>query len=126
MPNDEPSYVSFESRGDAEVGTILGSDVVEASRVGEFGKYLMQYVAEHPGIRLMLNFNQVEYMSSSTLTELIRVKEAIEKSGGQFGICGLRRDVRRVFQVTNLERHMNVHPDEDVASAIERFGGAPA
>lgn len=126
MPNDEQSYALFEIRGDVHVGTILGSSVVEASSVGAFGKYLMDYVAKHPGIKLMLNFAQVEYMSSSTLTELIRVKEQLESTGGRFGICGVRKDVLRVFQVTNLEKHMNVHGDEDIASAIERFGATPA
>ncbi len=72
----------------------------------------------------MLNFAQVEYMSSSTLTELIRVKELIEDSCGRFGICGLRKDVRRVFQITNLEKHMNVFAEEDVAAAVQKFEDA--
>lgn len=128
MPNDEQSqsYVLFETRGDVHVGTIAGSSVVEAATVGAFGKFLMNYVRKNPGIKLMLNFGRVEYMSSSTLTELIRVKEQLESSGGQFGICGLRRDVHRVFQITNLEGHMNVHADEDISTAIERFRTAPA
>lgn len=126
MPNDQQAYVQFEVRDDVHVGTINGSSVVEAASVGAFGKFLMNYVQNNPGIKLMLNFAHVEYMSSSTLTELIRVKERLEGSGGLLGICGLQRDVHRVFQITNLEGHMNVHADEDVSSAIERFGTAPA
>ena len=126
MPVNDESFVLFEMRGQIHVGAIAGSSVVEAASVGAFGKYLMGYVKKNPGIKLMLNFAHVEYMSSSTLTELIRVKEALEASGGQLGICGLRKDVHRVFQITNLEGHMNVHPDEDITSAIERFKSAPA
>lgn len=126
MPKADRSYVLFEVNGDVHVGAIVDSSVVEAATVGAFGKFLMNYVREHPGIKLMLNFANVEYMSSSTLTELIRVKEQLEGSGGQFGICGVKRDVHRVFQITNLEGHMNVHADEDVSSAIKRFRGAHA
>lgn len=126
MPADNREYVHFDIQNDVHVGTIVGSSVVEAGSVGAFGKFLMNYVRKNPGIKLMLNFAHVEYMSSSTLTELIRVKEQLERSGGQFGICGLQRDVHRVFQITNLEGHMNVHTDEDLSSAIERFRTAPA
>lgn len=125
MPN-EKAYVEFETHGDVHVGTIVDSSVVEAATVGAFGKFLMNYARSNPGIKLMLNFARVEYMSSSTLTELIRIKEELERTGGQFAICGLHRDVHRVFQITNLEGHMNVHADEDVDSAIERFRSAPA
>lgn len=121
MAHEDQAYVRFESRGGVQLGTILDSGVVEASSVGAFGRFLVQYAEDHPGARVLLSFSEVEYMSSSTLTELIRVKEVLENSGGKLGICGLRKDVRRVFQITNLEKHMNVQPEEDIAKALDAF-----
>jgi anti-anti-sigma factor len=81
----------------------------------------LDHVEKNPGVKLLLCFANVEYMSSSTLTELIKVKEAVEGSGGKLGICSLRPDVRRVFQITNLEEHLNVYAFETIDEAIQAF-----
>lgn len=121
MANDKPVYLQFDPRGKATLGAVIGAGVVEASGVADFGRELDRYIEGHPGVDLLLDFDRVEYMSSSTLTELIRAKELTEAHGGHLGICRLRDDVRRVFKVTNLIEHLNVIEDDDVDNAIEQF-----
>lgn len=121
MANDKPRYLQFEPRGEVTLGTLIGSGVVEASHVADFGRELFRYIGTHPGVNMLLDFGGVEYMSSSTLTELIRAKELAEGDGGHIGICCLRSDVNRVFRITNLSEHLNVIEADHVDSAIEQF-----
>lgn len=112
--------VSFDDREIVHVGTIRTSSVLSAGNVAEFGNEVLAYVAAHPGVNLVLNFEHVDYLSSAVLNELLRINKAVHTGGGQLRLCAVSAVILEVFQITNLDKLFTIHTD-DLESDIKRF-----
>lgn len=121
MTTKPTSQLNFEVRGNITVGTIQASNMFDAMNVTEFGNEAIQYLKENPGTKLLLNFESVDYMSSAALTELLRINEEVKKTDGSVRLCSLTPDIRKVFEITNLEKLFVIHGDDSVESALKRY-----
>jgi len=115
----EESLLDFREEGRITVGTIHSASVLDALNVTEFGQEAVQYVESNPGLHLLLNFENVGYLSSAVLTELLRIKEAAEKTGGTLRLCAVNTDIRKVFEITNLDKVFVIYGSLD--DALHRY-----
>ena len=111
--------VTFEDHGVITVAVIKATRVLDALNVTEFGQELLGYVNEHSNTHLLINFEHVHYLSSAVLTELLRVKEAVESGNGSLKLCALNKDIRRVFEITNLDKIFVIYDEAD--GAVHRY-----
>ena len=65
--------------------------------------------------RILLDFANVESISSTGLGRLITWQKTISKAGGKLRLCGLRPKIREVLNSSRLDRLFEVHPDEEAA-----------
>jgi anti-sigma B factor antagonist len=121
MEPEKTPLVEYEQHGSITVGTVRAARVLDAVNVTEFGNRLLEYVDEHPGVHLLLNFAQVNYLSSAALTELLKVNEATQRTGGGVRLCALSPEIASVFQITNLDKLFLVEPGETVDHALHRY-----
>ncbi len=119
--NAQQPRLSFEVHGPITVGTLDEANMLDAMNVTEFGNEVLKYVDSKQQLQLLLNFQNVDYMSSAALTELLRINEAVRKLSGSVRLCGLTKDIRKVFQITNLEKLFVIHEDDTVNAALKRF-----
>lgn len=113
--------LAFAPHGRITVGTIESASVLDAINVAEFGQAVLGYVQRERDVHLLLDFSNVNYLSSAVLTELLRVKEAVEEGGGALRLCGLNDDIRKVFAITNLDKVITLYPDGDLDEAVAKF-----
>ncbi len=118
--------IKFETVGQIAVGTVFDANMLDAMNVADFGNQVMAYVQPKARLNLLLNFEHVDYMSSAALTELLRVNDAVRKGEGSVRLCGLSKDIRKVFQITNLEKLFVIHDGDTAAAATKRFERALA
>jgi anti-sigma B factor antagonist len=111
--------VEFEERGRITVAHIRSADVLDELNVGQFGAELLGFAKANPNANLLLDFAEVKYLSSAVLTELLRVKRALASGEGNLRLAGLKPEIRKVFEITNLDKIMTIHPDVD--SAVPRY-----
>ena len=116
--NDTP-LVTFETIGSITVGRIGAASVLDAVNVTQFGNEVLEFVKNRPGINLMLDFVHVDYLSSAVLTELLRINQVIQKGRGNLRLCGLKPDVHKVFEITNLDKVFTIYGES--AQALKRF-----
>jgi anti-sigma B factor antagonist len=115
------TMLAFESHGRITVGTVESASVLDALNVAEFGQAVLSFVERQRDLQLLLDFSNVNYLSSAVLTELLRIKEAAEKGGGTMRLCGLNDDIRKVFTITNLDKVLVLYGDtEDGITKFER------
>ncbi|MFO8061081.1 MAG: STAS domain-containing protein [Bacillota bacterium] len=93
--------------------------MLDAVNVTQFGNEVLEFVKKHPGINLMLNFANVDYLSSAVLTELLRINQAVQDARGSLRLCGLKNEVRKVFEITNLDKIFTIYGDYQ--QALKRF-----
>lgn len=103
------SLVKFDERGLITVGHIHATSVLDAMNVSQFGQEVIGYVKQHAGLHLLLDFGRVEYLSSAVLTELLRISQACKEVGGSLRLCCLSNDIRKVFEITNLDRMFTIY-----------------
>lgn len=121
MPANPQAQLSFEEHGKITVATIHDANMFDTVNVSHFGNTVLEFIKDKPGLRLLLNFEKVDYMSSAALTELLRINEALRKDKGTVRLCNLTKDIRKVFEITNLEKLFVIHENDDVQTALTRF-----
>ena len=119
--SDKP-LIEFEVRGAITIGAITAGSVLDAMNVSHFGSQVGAYVKENPGIRLLLDFHLVEYLSSAVLTELLRINQSCKESGGELKLCAINKDIAKVFEITNLDKVFTIYagPAADAALKFAR------
>ena len=78
---------------------ILDESVLEDIRV-TLGQLVE--AAAHP--KLLLDFSQVDHMSSAALGLLINIHKSIREKNGQLRLCGIQPQIFEVFVTTKLNK----------------------
>lgn len=120
MGNKKPPLVEFTVHGKATLGVIVDPNVLNPIHVMNFGKFVIAYAEKNLGTNLLLSFDNVEFLSSSAITELIRIKDSLENSGGRLGLSGISDNIRKVFEITNMIKLLHVY-SESTDVALQRM-----
>ena len=123
---DAKPLLTYEIVDGITVGTVTGTSMLDQTTVSDFGHQAVAYVSDKPGLRLLLNFKNVAYMTSQGLTELLRIADALKKTAGTVRVCNVAPEIYRVFKITNLDGMFSVYEREEVASAVRRYNRALA
>lgn len=98
-----------------EDSAILDTAVVEA-----IGAQLYELVEVRHAQKLVLDFSKVKFLSSSALGVLINLRNKAARIKGALVICGLRADLVKVFEITNLKKLFTFRANEE--EALAEFG----
>lgn len=121
MTEASNQLIRFKYSEPISIGTIEGTEVLDGLNVADFGNQVLEFLKDKSGVHLLLNFENVRYMSSAALTELLRINKALHDSKGSVRLCNLSCDIRKVFQITNLDKLFAIHDEENVEAATQRF-----
>lgn len=102
--DEQTIHVDFSVDGDVTIATITQSKMLDATNSVLFGTQVIDYLKSHDGIQLIVNFKNVNYMSSAGLTELLRINEALQAWGATVRLWGLNCDIHNVFCITHLDK----------------------
>lgn len=70
-------------------------------------------------IRLVLDFTDVNLVSSTLLSKLILLQRRVAGSGGKLRLCEMSPVIQQVFRTANLDRLFSI--DRDQRAALESF-----
>ncbi len=70
-----------------------------------------------PAPRMVLDFANVEYMSSAALGMLITVHKKIRQRGGHMALCQVRPEIYEVFSITKLNEVFQIYANRAQAMA---------
>lgn len=126
MPEASDQFVRFREDGPITIGTIFNSTMLDGVVVSEFGTQVLDFVGKRGRVNLLLDFSNVEYLSSAALTELIRINDSVVANGGSLRLCGLSPQIQKVFEITKFDRSFDVQAGETVEHAVGRFKRAIA
>jgi anti-sigma B factor antagonist len=110
---------SVEQIGVVTVARFIDSRIVDELAIREIDEQLEELASERDYCPLVLNFENVEFLSSSLLNSLIRMNAMIEASLGKLILCNLRPNIRKVFDITRLSTRFDIRENE--AKALAAF-----
>lgn len=62
--------------------------------------------------RIALDLSDLQFLDSTGLSVLLTEHHRVEALGGELVILSPTRRVRRVFQITGLDRYLNIRPEK--------------
>ena len=80
------------------------------------------------GTRVLVNFENVEYINSNCFRSLARMHQKLITNGGEMRICSLRRNVRQIFKFAKLDTGFHIYncEDEGITSFYSNLGRTDA
>lgn len=89
--------------------------ILEELSIQEIGEELDRLVDAEPGIRLLLNFRNVDHLSSAALGMLITLNKKVKERSGELKLSDINRQIFEVFKITRLNRVFEIHDTADQA-----------
>jgi anti-sigma B factor antagonist len=105
--------------GDVTVVRFVDRKILDELNIQELGQELFQLVEEDNKTRLLLNFQQVEFLSSAALGKLITLDKKVKAHGGKMKFSNIRPEIYEVFAITKLNKLFDIKDDE--ADALAAF-----
>jgi anti-sigma B factor antagonist len=91
--------------------------ILDAGSIQQLGEDLFQLVEAEGRDKLLLNFAEVEFLSSAALNRLIMLDKKVKESSGALKFCGICAGIMDVFAITRLDKHFEILDDESTAVA---------
>ncbi len=110
--------ISVNESGDVAVVKLTDEKVMDPERIQILGRELLS-LPDNNRERILINMENVKFLSSAAINKLIVLEKRIGKSGGQIKLSNLNPEVRDVFTITNLNSVFDIREEED--EALEAF-----
>ncbi len=112
-------HLRLETIDDITVVSFVDTKIVSEENIQEVGDQLYSLVEDEGHSRLLLNFGNIQYLSSAALGKLIQLKRKVGAVKGTLKLCCIHPDLLEVFKITRLDQVFPIYKDEQ--SALDSF-----
>jgi anti-sigma B factor antagonist len=107
--------LEVEDSGDVAVVQFVDKKILDEQNIQMIGDDLFRLVDELGRRKILLNFGNVEFLSSAALGKLITMNRKVQAVRGKLVLCNISREIREVFEITKLDKLFTILPDEQAA-----------
>jgi anti-sigma B factor antagonist len=107
--------LEVEDIGDVTVVNFTDRKILDEQNIQIIGEQLFSLVDESGRRKILLNFGNVEYLSSAALAKLITLNKKVQQVGGRLILCNIDPQIREVFEITKLNKLFTIHDEEQAA-----------
>ncbi len=118
MPEDQP-HLSVANRDGVQVVEFADRKILEELSIREIEDELFALVRATEAIKLLLNFKNVEHLSSAALGMLINLEKQVAQNSGKLMLSDINPQIYEVFKITRLNKMFEIH--DTAAQALRRF-----
>ena len=107
--------LEVEAIGDVLVVNFVDKKILDEQNIQVIGEQLFGLVDQDGRRKLLLNFGNVEYLSSAALGKLITLNKKLQAAGGRLILCNIDPQIYEVFEITKLDKFFNIQKEEQAA-----------
>ena len=107
--------LEVEDIGDVTVVNFVDKKILDEQNIQIIGEQLFGLVDVQERRKLLLNFSNVEYLSSSALGKFITLNKKVNAVGGKLILCNIDPQIYEVFEITKLDKLFNIQKEEQAA-----------
>jgi anti-anti-sigma factor len=100
--------ISIEHSLDETFVTINESKLLDDECIKEMQTVLLELVDSGKHSKLLLNFSEVEFLSSSFLGTLVKVHKRMQEQNGVLTLINIAPKILKVFKITQLNKILNI------------------
>ena len=111
--------MSLSSYSKDGILTVVFDDarILDETKLEELGRELMEMLNKTTEERVILDFRNVKFMSSSMLGKLVQVHKKAGEFKVKLKLCSIDPEIRQVFKITKLDKLFDIEADEAAARA---------
>ncbi|MCK9554285.1 STAS domain-containing protein [bacterium] len=104
----------IEKRGNVDIVHFLAQRLTDPVLADNIKEYLLK-TAEEGKIHLIIDFSNVQYLSSSYLSILVALDKKVKFEGGSVNICCLNRNISSIFSIARFDTIFDIFGSENDA-----------
>jgi anti-sigma B factor antagonist len=111
--------IDIEEIGDICIARFIDKKILDENNIQVIGNQLFSLIDEEHRKKIILDFSNVEYLSSAALGKLITMEKKVKAAKGNLRLCCIRPEIYEVFAITKLNRLFKICEDQE--RALEGF-----
>lgn len=112
--------IVVENRDGVSIVRFVDDKIMDTKRIQQVNDELNAVADDSKAGEMLLNMENVRFLSSAAINKLIVLDKRIKSSGGEIRLTNLRPEVRDVFSITNLDRLFKIF--DTPTEAMKSFG----
>lgn len=108
------SVVSYSKDGILTV-SMTDARLTDEAKLERLGADLIKQLNETTEERVILDFRNVQFMSSSMLGKLVQLQKKCKEFKVHLKLAAISPDIRQVFKITKLDKLFEIEDDEAAA-----------
>jgi anti-sigma B factor antagonist len=109
--------IDVTQKGEVTVVRFVDRKILDEANIQELGVEMFNLVEQEKRKNLLLNFFNVEFLSSAALGKLITLDKKVKANGGRLKLSNIRPEIYEVFAITKLNKLFDIKDDETDALA---------
>lgn len=117
--SEQSPPLSVVQNKDIRVIEFTSTKILDEANIADIGSTLNTVIDEMEKPKLLLDFANVDHLSSAALGMLINANNRIKQRNGQLRLTNIKPQIFEVFVITKLNKLFRILPDR--AQAMESF-----
>ena len=113
--------LTVQKDGDITVAGFDNDRILDEMLIQNLGDELIGLTQSDDVQKLLLSFENVEFMSSAMIGKLVLVNKKCGAASKPLRFCCINDNLMEVFRLTNLDKVFKI--DSDMAAAVAKFNG---
>jgi anti-sigma B factor antagonist len=109
--------VSVTEQKDIRIVEFTNNKILDEANIAEIGSTINAMIDERDNPKLLLDFSNVDHLSSAALGMLINVNNRIKQKNGQLRLASIKPQIYEVFVITKLNKLFQILPSRGEALA---------
>jgi anti-sigma B factor antagonist len=101
---ESPSRVNVSQHKDVAIVEFMDNRILDEMNITEIGQAVGAVVEARDRPKLLLDFANVDHLSSAALGMLINVNNRVKQKNGQLRLANIKSQIMEVFVITKLNR----------------------
>ncbi|MGD9689294.1 MAG: STAS domain-containing protein [Phycisphaerales bacterium] len=95
-------------------------NILDEANIQQIGEEIRAIIEKEPKPRLLIDFKDVDHLSSAALGTLIIINNKLKTLDGQLRLCNIDPQIYQVFVITKLNKIFDIHETAEKATASFR------
>jgi anti-sigma B factor antagonist len=102
---------------DVKIVSFIENKILDEGNITEIGQGLLSLVESRQRPKILLDFQNVDHLSSAALGMLINVNQKVKNQSGELRLVNIKPQIYEVFVITKLNKLFRIMPNREEALA---------
>jgi anti-sigma B factor antagonist len=98
---------------DVKVVSFIENKILDEANISEIGQGLVSLVEAKQRPKILLDFKNVDHLSSAALGMLINVNQKVKNQSGELRLVNIKPQIYEVFVITKLNKLFRILPNRE-------------